>query len=174
MNYETCKQGEIIGVSVIDLKTHVDDRGMLAELARIDWPEVSSIISPPDSKVTDLIFRQVYTVINHDSAIRAFHCHERLVDFFTLVHGFAKFVLLDVRKDSKTFGNYQVINVCDKKLQTVCVPAGVQHGWRGSANSILTCVANHLYKGWDSKGHLDETRIPWNSLGEDIWQVQFK
>jgi len=78
-----------------DLITHADDRGLLTECCRVDWEEV----------VTDI--RQVYTVRNHSKGIiRAFHCHDELIDYFNIVQGTAKFILFHYDKMKEMYNEW--------------------------------------------------------------------
>lgn len=166
------RKGIIKDLIVRDLDVNVDDRGLLSEICRLDWKEVASIIDPDIYKV-DLL-KQVYIVQNNEEAIRAFHAHENLVDLFCLVKGHAKFILIDNRIDSITFAQMQVVNVSEKKLQLICVPRNVFHGWKGSKDCILVSIASELYMGNLKKGILDELRIPWNHFGSNLWETEFK
>ncbi|KKL50986.1 hypothetical protein LCGC14_2300010 [marine sediment metagenome] len=78
-----------------DLVTHADDRGLLTECCRVDWEEV----------VTDI--RQVYIVRNHSKGtIRAFHCHNELIDYFNIVQGAAKFILFHHDKMKEMYNEW--------------------------------------------------------------------
>ncbi len=159
---------EMAGVKVVDLAINVDDRGILSEIFRTDWTEVDSAL-PKNSKI-----HQVYLVENTTSAVRAYHKHSFLIDFFIIVKGSAKFNLVDDRKGSPTYDLMKTINVTDKKLQMIVVPTGVYHGWKADKGTILVSVANRLYKGVDHQGPLDETRISWDTYGRDVWETIYK
>ncbi len=158
----------MIGVKVVDLAINVDDRGILSEIFRTDWTEVDATL-PRNSKI-----HQVYLVENTTNAVRAFHKHKHLIDFFIIVKGSAKFNLVDDRKDSHSYQCIKTINVTDKKLQMLIVPTGVYHGWKADKGTILISVANELYKGINHIGKLDEERIPWDVYGKEIWETKFK
>ena len=60
------KPGDIYDVILRDIKINVDDRGILAEIVRVDWPEVEKmltrytpVIQGPESGERDII-KQVY------------------------------------------------------------------------------------------------------------------
>lgn len=165
----------IDGIFLKDLKLNIDDRGALFELARVDWSEVFNLMQAHDSNGmrTDYI-QQVYIVQNHEEAIRAFHKHEYLVDLFCLTNGSAKFILIDDRPKSPTFKHWQIVNVHGRKPQLLGVPAGVFHGWKGSKDCTLVCVANQLYMGMHCGGKLDEERIPWDFVEKRYWDIEFK
>lgn len=164
-NPSQIKRGKIQDVIVRDLVVNVDDRGILSEVCRTDFPEISRY---------NVKFNQVYVVRNTAESVRAFHKHEHLIDYFTIVHGEAKFILVDDRPESPCFGTMQIINVSELRYRMITVPTGVFHGWKGSYNTILVSVANELYMGQDRKGVLDEERIPWDIFGSDIWNTENK
>jgi dTDP-4-dehydrorhamnose 3,5-epimerase-like enzyme len=113
-------------------------------------------------------------VRNHNLAIRAYHKHNCLIDIFCIVEGHAKFVFIDDRPESETFKNLQIVNVSSAKPSIICVPAGVFHGWKAPAGTILVSMASELYMGRDKTGDLDEVRIAWDWIGESIWDTEYK
>ena len=146
-------------VKVVDLKVNVDDRGLLTEVFRTDF------FSGTDPA------KQVYIVENTVTAIRAFHRHKRLVDYFIIIKGAAKFIFFpEIDKAC----HFQILNVSDRRLQMIVVPVGIFHGWKAEKGTILVSVANELYQGNLHSEAADEERIPWNTLGEKVWETQFK
>jgi len=159
------RMGKIEGLFVRDLQLNIDDRGILVELMRDDWS---------DEYFNEIKLKQIYLVANKTLAIRAFHKHEKLVDYFCIVQGNAKFIFVDDRKDRETYGTMQVINVTDQRLQLLTVPTGVFHGWKADIGTILISGASTLYKGEGKLGSLDEVRVPWDTYGVGIWETQYK
>jgi len=159
------RMGKIEGLFVRDLQLNIDDRGILVELMRDDWS---------DEYFNEIKLKQIYLVANKTLAIRAFHKHEKLVDYFCIVQGNAKFIFVDDRKDRETYGTMQVINVTDQRLQLLTVPTGVFHGWKADIGTILISGASTLYKGEGKLGPLDEVRVPWDTYGVGIWETQYK
>ena len=159
--------GDIIGFDGYELVTREDDRGYLSEICRRDWDEVSSLVKN---------FQQVYLVGNWEKGtIRAYHKHKELVDFFIIVNGVARFVGFDDRPDSATFGYLNTIIASARNLKMITVPAGVYHGWQSlEENTILVSVANNLYMGENRTEWLDEHRIPYDTFGKHMWEVEYK
>jgi dTDP-4-dehydrorhamnose 3,5-epimerase-like enzyme len=168
--------GEIQDLLVRPLEINVDDRGILAELVRTDWQEFHQSLSddPYSNKPPANNIQQVYLVMNTHDTIRGYHKHAELVDYFTIVHGNAVFVFYDDRPGSPTYGHLKKINATDRKLSTIFVPAGVFHGWKAEAGTILISSANQLYKGVDKDKPADEVRIPWDTFGKEIWDIEIK
>jgi dTDP-4-dehydrorhamnose 3,5-epimerase-like enzyme len=157
--------GKIEGLFVRDLQVNVDDRGVLVELMRDDWS---------DEYLNEIKLKQIYLVANKTLAVRAFHKHDRLVDYFCIIQGSAKFIFVDDRLDHETFENMQIVNVTDQRLQLITVPTGIFHGWKADIGTILISGASTLYKGEGKLSPIDEVRIPWDTYGAGIWETQNK
>jgi dTDP-4-dehydrorhamnose 3,5-epimerase len=147
-------------VRQIIVDRHEDDRGFLYELIHKSDPFVTR-------------FGQVYFV--GDPApftIRAYHKHAELHDWFSIVRGSAKFVLVDDRQDSPTYGKADILVSSERKPGLIVVPPGVYHGWMSLEPHTLLCsIASHEYNRADP----DETRVSPHSfndlLGHDPWQI---
>ena len=148
-------------VKVVDLTIHEDDRGYLLEIARhADDPEPHGIVHQ---------FGQVYLVGDPArGAIRAFHKHNELWDWFCISHGSAKFVLKDDRPDSPTYEEMMTIIASERKPRLIVVPPGVYHGWMSLEDDTqMVSTASHTY----NRENPDEVRIPPDSFGE-VWEVK--
>lgn len=153
---------KIIGVELIKRDTHSDDRGHLTEIYRVDEP-YHQIYGGP--------LRQVYIVENEEkSVIRAFHKHKELWDFFYISHGSAKFILIDDRPESETYGAMNVFVLSRMNKALLIVPPGVFHGWMSlTSDTQLVSIASHTY----NRENPDESRIPPDSFGTE-WEVKGK
>jgi len=151
----------IDGVKVVELKTHVDDRGYLIEIARqTDNEEPHAVVHR---------FGQAYLVGDATRyTIRAFHKHAELWDWFFISHGSAKFVLKDDRPDSPTYGEMMTIVTGERSPRLIVVPPGVYHGWMALEDDTqMISLASHTY----NRDNPDEMRIPSDSFG-DVWTVK--
>lgn len=146
----------IEGVKQVELKAYVDDRGYLIEILRAS-----------DEHFTK--FGQVYLVGNFSKGtIRAFHKHNILWDWFFISHGAAKFILVDDRKESKTYKQTDIFVVSSRNPSLIVVPAGVYHGWMSLEDDTqLISTASEVY----NREKPDEIRISPDTFG-DIWQVK--
>ncbi|OQY20594.1 MAG: hypothetical protein B6I35_10410 [Anaerolineaceae bacterium 4572_32.2] len=105
-------------VQVIPLATYMDDRGFLTEIIRVAGGDEPHAIAHK--------FGQVYLVGDPvRGSIRAYHKHAELWDWFCIVHGTAKFVLVDDREDSPTKGEMMTIVTGERAPKLVVVPPGV-------------------------------------------------
>jgi dTDP-4-dehydrorhamnose 3,5-epimerase len=142
------------------LDVHEDDRGYLFEVIHSSDPFVTK-------------FGQVYMVGDRlPYVVRAFHKHKELHDWFSIVHGSAKFVLIDDRPQSPTYQKVDVLVSSARKPSLIVVPPGVYHGWMSLEPDTLLCsVASHEY----SRAQPDEYRISHDSMheviGDNPWRI---
>jgi dTDP-4-dehydrorhamnose 3,5-epimerase len=121
-------------------------------------------------------FGQVYVVGDRiPLVVRAFHKHRDLHDWFSIIRGSAKFVLVDDREDSPTYRKFDMVVQSDRKASLLVVPPGIYHGWMSlEPDTIMISTASHEY----NRENPDEVRVPpdhFNGLiGEDPWQIKGK
>lgn len=150
-------------VQIVPLTVHEDDRGYLFEVVHASDPFVPR-------------FGQAYVVGDRiEKIVRAFHKHAELHDWFCIVHGAAKFVLVDDRPDSPTYRKFDMATLSDKAPKLLVVPPGVHHGWMSlQPDTVLMSTASHEY----NRDNPDEVRIPpdaFNELiGKDPWVIEGK
>jgi len=139
-----------------------DDRGQFMEVQRAgqglarDFP---------------LETTQVSATVTYPGIVKAFHYHLRQFDCWSVVKGILQIALVDVRKDSPTFGQRNTIYVGNSRTWQVLIPPGVAHGYKvvGTEAGVLVYVTSRFYDP------ADECRIPYNDrqLNYD-WETQFK
>jgi dTDP-4-dehydrorhamnose 3,5-epimerase len=149
-------QATIQDVTFVPLTPHVDERGYLVEILRAVDPHFSK-------------FGQVYLVGNFArGVIRAFHKHEVLWDWFFISHGAAKFVLVDDRRGSPTYGRMNIFVTSDRNPNLIAVPPGVYHGWISLEDDTqMISIASEVY----NRTQPDEVRVSPDSFG-DVWTVK--
>ncbi len=149
-------QSTIKDVSFVALAPNVDDRGYLIEILRTTDPYFTK-------------FGQIYIVGNFArGVIRAFHKHRILWDWFFVSHGAAKFVLVDDREESPTYGHTNVFVTSGKNPALIAIPPGVFHGWMSLEDDTqLISIASDVY----NRVKPDEVRISPDSFG-DVWTVK--
>lgn len=144
---------DILGLEVKDLTVHSDDRGDLYEVVHnYEMPR----------------FAQSYIVKDFTrDTVRAFHKHEKLWDYFCIVHGRAKFVIVDDREDSDTYQNRETIVLDAGHPKMIVVPPGLHHGWQSlTDDTILLSTGSDLY----DEEEPDEVRISPDSFGSEVWE----
>lgn len=146
---------QLYDVKLLQLVYREDERGILLK----------------DTTATTIRkFGEHYVVINPEIMIRGFHCHEILWDYFCIIQGRAKFILIDGRWESPTYGQYWEGVLSDRDPLLLVVPPGVYHGWKSLVpQTILSSTGSELY---DSRNP-DEIRVPYTSFGIN-WDVVIK
>lgn len=149
-------QSTIKDVAFVALAPNVDDRGYLIEILRATDPYFTK-------------FGQIYLVGNFArGVVRAFHKHRALWDWFFVSHGAAKFVLVDDREESPTYGHMNVFVTSGRNPALIAIPPGVFHGWMSLEDDTqLISIASDVY----NRVKPDEVRIPPDSFGE-VWTVK--
>jgi dTDP-4-dehydrorhamnose 3,5-epimerase len=147
-------------VQQIFLTVHEDDRGYLWE-----------VVHHSDAFVSR--FGQVYMVGDRVAqVVRAYHKHAELHDWFCIVHGAAKFVLVDDRATSSSYRKTDVLIGSGRTPSLIVVPPGIYHGWMSLEPDTLMCsVASHEYR----RSNPDEVRVPPDHfdeiLGGSPWRI---
>jgi len=103
--------------------------------------------------------------------IKAFHWHRRQWDYWDIVQGDARVVLVDLRHDSPTVGCVQTFMLGENAPRMVAIPPFVAHGYQcvSQRDVILNYYVTEPYSADD----LDEGRIAWNDprIGFD-WTIE--
>jgi len=154
----------IEGVQIIPLNMFVDDGGSLAEILRFD--ENGNLQIFPNFKVKQTTFSQMLP-----NTIKAFHLHYNQEDvWFVMPYDRLLIGLFDARKDSPTYNKSMRFVLGAGRAQALYIPRGVAHGlaniWQNPANMIY--FVNQCF---DAKNP-DEHRLPWNTLGDDFWDIR--
>lgn len=134
----------IEGATVTDLVTHRDERGFFREIVRVT------------SDIFEEGFGQWSHSLMHPGVIKAWHVHQRQIDWWYVASGVLKVALHDLRKESSTYRvTAELLLGENYPPRLLKIPAGVAHGCRclsGPAN--LFYITSRIY---DPE---DEGRIP--------------
>ena len=77
-------------------------------------------------------------------------------------------VAVDIRPESKTFGQYESVILSDKNHTQFYIPPGFAHGFL-----VMSDVADFQYKCTDFYDPLDESGILWNDTTLNInWPIK--
>jgi len=148
----------IEGVRVKKLVTHCDDRGYFREVLRDD-----------DELLTN--FGQTSFTKTNPGVIKAFHWHKRQDDLWYIADGMAKVVLHDMRDNSKTQGETDVIVAGEDNPVMIKIPIGVAHGYQvlGNKPVMLFYHTTESYNPDDP----DEERVEFDDpkIGFD-WSIK--
>lgn len=134
----------IAGVEIKELVTHPDERGFFREVIRKTDPFFGEG------------FGQWSHTKTHQGAAKAWHIHQKQIDWWYVAAGAIKVALYDTRKDSPTFGKTMELLMGEEHgAKVLKIPPGVAHGYKvleGPAH--LFYITSHTYDG------SDEGRIP--------------
>jgi dTDP-4-dehydrorhamnose 3,5-epimerase len=158
------KKTAIEGVQIVQLNMFYDDGGALAEILRFDQQGNSLLF--PDFKVQQTTFSQMMP-----GTIKAFHLHYNQEDvWFVMPFDRMLIGLFDARKDSKTYKQSMRFVLGAGRAQALYIPRGVAHGlanvWQNPANMIY-----FVNQAFDANNP-DEQRLPWDTLGDDFWEIR--
>ncbi len=166
------KLGRIDGVMVKTLLVHADQRGTFTEqLKRGDLDDEGRpfMDSQPFAQMSrSLAFARGG---NPPELIKAFHWHKKQWDYWDMVAGDTRIVLVDLRADSPTRGRIQVLIAGEHSPKVVAIPPLVAHGYQ--ALSLRDVVLSYyVTEPYDAQSP-DEGRIPWNDprIGFD-WSIE--
>lgn len=152
----------ISGVEARPFALWPDDRGYFLEIARLGQGLVADF--PSGST-------QVSAALNYPGIIKAFHFHKFQTDFWVPVAGLLQVALVDLRRESGTFGVKNTLYIGALRPWQLLIPSGVAHGYKviGDQPSVLVYVTNRIYDP------ADEGRIPYNDAGIAYdWELQHK
>jgi dTDP-4-dehydrorhamnose 3,5-epimerase len=152
----------IFGVKVAAYPLWPDDRGYFLEVIRVG----QGLAGHFDPATT-----QVSCALSYPGTIKAFHYHMEQTDFWVPALGMFQVVLVDLRKDSPTFGRKNTLYLGSLRPWHLIIPPGVGHGYKviGLDPAMLVYVTD---KNYNPK---DEGRIPHNEPGINYdWELQHK
>ena len=146
----------IKGLIVITNKKFVDSRGYFREVL------LEKIIKK----------KFIFNVVSHSkkNVIRGLHFQEKKPQgkFISVIKGKIIDVVVDLRKNSKTYGKHFKIILSERNCTSVYIPGGFAHGFGGleKENIVIYSCTNYRYK----KG---ERGILWNDKVLNInWGIK--
>ncbi len=166
------RAGRIEGVMVKTLKVHADQRGTFTEqFKRGDLDDAGNLF------IGDSPFAQTSRSLayarggNPPELIKAFHWHRLQWDYWDVVAGDARVVLVDLREGSPTAGTIQTVMIGEHTPRAVAIPPFVGHGYQVvSMRDVL--LTYYVTEPYDPQSP-DEGRIAWNDprIGYD-WSIE--
>ena len=152
----------IPGVQVEPFSIWADDRGYFLEAARSGQGLNEAF--PADST-------QISCAHNYPGTIKAFHFHRMQTDLWIPAQGMLQVALVDLRRNSPSFGARNTLYVGALRPWRILIPPGVGHGYKviGQSPSLLVYLTDRFYNPED------EGRIPYNEPGIHYdWELQHK
>lgn len=105
-------------------------------------------------------FGQTNFTVAYLGAIKAFHYHKKQDDLWFMATGKAIVVLHDLRDDSPTKGETQIIMAGEGDYKLILIPVGVAHGYKVLSEEPVL-LFYHTTKSYNSASP-DEERIPFD------------
>ena len=104
-------------VLVHPLKRIPDERGMIMHMMRCTDPHFEK-------------FGEIYFSMAYPGMIKGWHEHTKQTQFYAVIAGMIKLVLIDNRKNSQTSGNLMEIFLGENNYSLVKIPTGVVNGYK--------------------------------------------
>jgi dTDP-4-dehydrorhamnose 3,5-epimerase len=139
-----------------------DDRGYFLEVLRVGQGLAAEF--PKEST-------QVSAALSYPGTIKAFHFHRHQTDYWVPVQGVFQVALVDLRKQSPSFGARNTLYVGTLRPWQILIPPGVAHGYKviGRDAGMLVYVTDRFYNP------KDEGRIAYNDPQIQYdWETQHK
>jgi dTDP-4-dehydrorhamnose 3,5-epimerase len=150
----------IEGTKIKQLKIFPDDRGIFSEIMK-------------EKEETFIEVKQTSYTETYPSVIKAFHWHKKQNDVWFVASGMAQVVLYDLRENSPTYKETNVVYLGEENRALLLIPPGVAHGYRVLGNKPVK-LFYHTDKAYDPQDP-DEERIAFDdpSIGFD-WLTKNK
>jgi dTDP-4-dehydrorhamnose 3,5-epimerase len=134
----------IADVEIKELVTHLDERGFFREIIR----------------VSDDLFSEGFGQWSHSymytGVVKAWHVHNKQVDWWYVAMGTLKVALHDLRPDSPTYGQTDELLMGEHhEAKVVKIPPGVAHGCK-----VINGPVHLFYITSRTYDPADEGRIP--------------
>jgi dTDP-4-dehydrorhamnose 3,5-epimerase len=150
------------GVRIEPLTVWPDDRGYFLEVQRIGTGLARHF--PPAST-------QISATLTYPGVVKAFHYHLYQSDCWTVISGMLQMALVDLRRQSPTFGRRNTLYVGTLRPWQVLIPPGIAHGYKVIARdpAVLVYVTSRFYDPSDEcRIAFDDPRLHYD------WETQFK
>lgn len=126
------KETQIKGVYIIENFHVKDNRGSFTKTFHEEFFKKNKLCSE---------FKESYYSVNNKDVIRGMHFqlpphdHEKLV---YVPKGKIIDIVLDLRKDSETYGKYISIEISEENRYSIYIPKGLAHGFKSLENNTIT------------------------------------
>lgn len=148
---------KLYGVFIIETDSFEDDRGVFIKTFHEDVFKEHGLASD---------FKESFYSISKKGVIRGMHFHLPPKDHTKLVYvtkGSLLDVVLDIRKDSPTYGEYLTTELTGNNHTMVYIPTGCAHGFLTlEDNTHMIYLQTGVYsKDHDAGIHIDSFGINW-------------
>lgn len=139
-------------VKIIPLKKFVDERGAVMHMLRSDQDHFQG-------------FGEIYFSLINPGVIKGWKLHKKISQSMAVPEGNVRMVVYDSRKESSTFGNFQIINFGSENYSLLQLPPNVWYAFQAiSANHaiITNCITTPHEPNESETLPLDTTLIPFD------------
>ena len=148
----------IEGLKILEPKNFQDKRGRFIKIFNDEFFKENGLL---------LNIKESYYSISHKDVIRGMHFQTPPYDHVKVVyvpHGKIIDVVLDIRKNSPTYGEFFSVELSSKNGKMLIIPSGLAHGFKSlEDNTNVTYMQTTCYAPNNDGG------IIYNSFGFD-WQ----
>ena len=141
------------GLLILQTVTFQDNRGGFQKLFNYDFFKGNGL---------DYDFREFYYSVNKANVVRGMHFQTPPFDHTKVVYvsrGRIKDVVVDIRKNSKTYGKCFSIELDDQKGQYLYIPKGFAHGFVSFEDGSIVNYAQTTCYAKDNDCGIDATSI---------------
>ncbi|SNU07156.1 dTDP-4-dehydrorhamnose 3,5-epimerase [Lachnospiraceae bacterium] len=151
MNSFRFEKLDIDGVWLIHPFQYEDDRGVFIK----DFDSRVFI----DNGLGNITFKEEFYSLSHKNVIRGLHFQTLRPQskIVSCISGCIFDVIVDLRRDSSTFGQYIHVELSDKNHDSVFIPKGCAHGFLSLNDNTVT-----YYKCDDDYLQNNDSTIKWN------------
>jgi len=140
------KKTPLKDLKVIRGKIHYDSRGFFKEIFKKKLLKFHNPVFWCVSKSKRNVLRGLHLQVKNSQE-----------KFVTVIKGKILDVVVDLRKNSKTFGDYFKVILSDKNAKSLFIPAGFAHGFLALEKENIVLYSNNKYR---SKSN--ETGLLWS------------
>jgi len=155
---------KIEGVKFEELRTFHEDGGYFLELTRVGDTAFDAF---PDFQVKQVNCSEV-----HPHTVKAGHVHFNQEDIWFVPPSHKVLVgLMDLRKDSPTYGVKMRFVLGAGSAKLLYIPRGVAHGYSNpyAERQLIFYFVNQHFN--PDPEECDEWRIPYSQFGEGFWEM---
>lgn len=131
---------KIQGLKILEPKIFKDDRGIFIKNFNDEFFKENSL---------EIYIKETYYSISHRDVIRGMHFQTPPYDHIKLVYvpyGSIIDVVLDIRKNSPTYGQYFSTEISNKDGKILVIPKGLAHGFKSlEDNTNVTYMQTSCY-----------------------------
>ena len=140
------KNTKINGLKIIEGKNYYDSRGFFKEIFIKKKFKIHKPLFWCMSKSKKNVLRGLH--------LQTKNSQEK---FVSVIKGKILDVVVDLRKNSKTFGKHLKIILSEKNAKSILIPSGFAHGFLGLDKENIVLYSNNNYRSKNS-----ETGLIWN------------